>query len=181
MGISKEFVPLFYGPGFNLCTILYLILLPCCIFLAFSNVIRTQYLIPMGFDRIYIIGVVGGALANLCLNVILIPKMGAVGAAIGTLFAEAVVCIVQSYCVKNKIPIKIYAYRCIPFMLLGITMFLFLYNLHIGTSILVNMIIKIIIGILYYCIGLLLILKCCKIYDLENTLNLFKFKIGKRQ
>ncbi|HFR3798082.1 TPA: oligosaccharide flippase family protein, partial [Streptococcus suis] len=43
MSIAKEFVPLFYGQGFDKVVNLIIILLPSCIFLAFANVIRTQY------------------------------------------------------------------------------------------------------------------------------------------
>ena len=42
-------------------------------FVAFANVIRTQYLIPYKYDEVYIQSVGLGALANLTINFCLIP------------------------------------------------------------------------------------------------------------
>ena len=52
---------------------------------------------------------IGGIIANICINLILIPSHGALGAAIATFFTQLVTAILQfSYCVLNfKIPIKI--------------------------------------------------------------------------
>lgn len=47
-----------------------------------------QYLIPNHQDRIYIISMIMGAIVNVCLNAMLIPVVGAIGAAIGTIGAE---------------------------------------------------------------------------------------------
>ena len=51
----------------------------------------------------------GGIIANICINLILIPTHGALGAAIATFFTQLTTAILQfSYCVVNfKIPIKI--------------------------------------------------------------------------
>lgn len=46
MAVAPLFVPWFYGTGYEQCIVLFQILMPSCIFLAFANVIRTQYLIP---------------------------------------------------------------------------------------------------------------------------------------
>ena len=51
----------------------------------------------------------GGIIANVCINLWLIPKHGALGAAIATFFTQLVTAILQfCYCVlKFKIPLKI--------------------------------------------------------------------------
>ena len=51
----------------------------------------------------------GGIIANVCINLILIPSHGALGAAIATFFTQLVTAIFQyCYCVvKFKIPLKI--------------------------------------------------------------------------
>ena len=162
MGISKEFVPIFYGSGYELCSILYLILLPCCIFLAFSNVIRTQFLIPKGRDTVYISGVVVGAVVNIIINFIFIPSYGAIGAAVGTFFAELSVCIVQILGVKKELTVLSYLWRSIPFLALGLTMFIIIYFINVTSSPFIQMIIKIILGASFYIFGVLLILKVGK-------------------
>ena len=63
--------------------------------MGWSNVIRTQFVIPTGRDSIYIYTVSAGAVINLIVNAICIPRFGAMGAVIGTICAEFGVDIAQ--------------------------------------------------------------------------------------
>jgi O-antigen/teichoic acid export membrane protein len=119
MTVSKQFVPFFYGPGFEKCVNLFLILLPSCLFMAIANVVRTQYLIPKQLDNIYLVSVVVGAGANLLFNWIFIPVLQSLGAAIGTLIAEASVCIVQCWSIRKFVSIGKSVLRCFPFVFSG--------------------------------------------------------------
>ena len=160
MGISKEFVPIFFGEGFDMCIYLLQVLLPSCIFIGFANVIRTQYLIPNQKDKIYISSVLVGAVTNAIINYLLIPRYQAVGAAVGTLVAEASVCILQCLAVKNDLDLKNYISQSIPFLLSGIIMYIILINLYFPSiSINGNLIIKILIGAFIYlsCLGILFV------------------------
>lgn len=76
---------------------------------AWTNVIRTQYLIPMGMDKIYVVSTIGGAIVNLILNMILIGKYGAYGACVGTIAAEYFVMLYQTVKVRKKLDIVKYA------------------------------------------------------------------------
>lgn len=76
---------------------------------AWANVIRTQYLIPMRMDRIYVVSTVGGAFVNLVLNTLLIGRYGAYGACIGTVAAEYFVMLYQTICVRKELDIFKYA------------------------------------------------------------------------
>ena len=76
---------------------------------AWANVIRTQYLIPMRFDRIYVTSTLGGAVVNLILNFLLISKFGAYGACVGTIAAEYFVMIHQTIKIKSELDIKRYS------------------------------------------------------------------------
>lgn len=151
MGISKEFVPLFYGEGFETCITLFLILLPSCLFLAFANVIRTQYLLPNQLDAIYLKSVFLGALVNVLVNLTFIPQWKAIGAAIGTLCAEIMVCIYIICKVRRQLRIKRYIQKSLPFIFSGIIMFSVLYNFDLNISyVLTKMMIKIMLGIIIY-------------------------------
>lgn len=123
MAVSNEFVPLYYGVGYEKCILLFKILLPSSIFVSFANVIRTQYLIPREQDITYIISVSLGALVNIVLNILLIPQMQSIGAAIGTLVAEMAVCLYQSIAVYRKLEIKKYLIETMPFIITGILMY----------------------------------------------------------
>ena len=158
MGVCKEFVPLYYGEGFEECINLFIILLPSCIFLAFGNVIRTQYLLPNSMDKPYIVSAVIGAIMNLVANFLLIPRYGAEGAAVGTLLAEISVCVYQATSVLHKIDIKKYVIQSIPFVLSGIFMFIVLHTIEfVGISVQLCILLKIIIGAITYFSSLIVI------------------------
>lgn len=155
MGVSDLFVPLFYGTGYEMCIALYKILLPSCLFLAFANVIRTQFIIPRQMDRIYVVSAFLGAAVNLTVNYLLIPSLKASGAAIGTLIAEIVVCFYQCYKVRAYLPIKKYILCGLPYVFSGIGMFFLLQVIHVPMkSAILCLAVQIIMGALLYFIFL---------------------------
>ena len=79
------------------------VLMPILIISGFSNIIGNQVLIPLGKDKYFMQAVVCGALADFILNFILIPRYGCVGAAVATLFAEALQMSIQFFHGKNII------------------------------------------------------------------------------
>lgn len=131
MAISDEFVPLYYGAGYEKCILLFKILLPSSIFVSFANVIRTQYLIPREQDATFIISVSLGAVVNIVLNILLIPQMQSIGAAIGTLVAEMTVCVYQSVAVYRKLEIKKYLIETMPFIIVGILMYVIVRSIQL--------------------------------------------------
>ncbi len=123
MTVAPEFVPLFFGKGFEKCIHLFKIILPSCIFLAFANVIRTQYLLPRKKDLVYLFSLITGAVVNVVLNLILIPNYASIGAAIGTLVAEMVVCVFQSAAVYKEANIGKNIVDSIPYIVSGVAMY----------------------------------------------------------
>lgn len=155
MGISKTFVPFFYGEGFDECILLYQILLPSCVFLAFANVVRTQYILPNQLDKIYVVSAFLGAGVNLITNYLLIPKWHASGAAFGTLLSEISVCLYQCLKVRHSLPFKKYLFHGYPFVLSGITMYLIISRFEIYESSIIRVLfLKIILGVAVYFISL---------------------------
>lgn len=151
MSVSRLFVPLYYGSGFSTCIDLFMILLPSCIFVAFANVIRTQYLIPNNREKVYIISVIVGAVINLGLNSILIPKLDSIGASFATLIAEAAVWGVQIYMVRSELPIKEFLLQSIKYVIAGVVMFFVVWNINIPSfSPVFNIIIQAIVGVVFY-------------------------------
>ena len=153
MGVSKEFVPIFYGEGFDTCITLYLILLPCSIFMSFANVVRMLFLLPNKMDKhVFFSGIVG-LVVDVVLNLILIWKIGCIGAAIGTLVAEFVIFIIQTYFARKKLPIASYLLHYSFFVIVGAIMFsaIFIPTFYSAiTSIVLRMVIKIIIGFVFF-------------------------------
>ena len=95
MGVSSVVAPVFVGDEFIACGEIIRLLSVTVFFIAWANVIRTQYLIPNKRDSIYLTSTMVGAILNLIINWMLIPKYQANGAAFGTIVAEFSVMLVQ--------------------------------------------------------------------------------------
>lgn len=172
MAIAKEFVPLFYGEGYDICIQLFYILLPSCCFIAFASVIRTQYLIPHQKDIIYIKSVILGAFVNFVLNFMLITQLEAIGAAIATLIAEGAVCVYQIIEVRKILNVKEYIKDAIPFMISAIIMFIIIMRMPIFFhNLFLKLLIKVSVGIIIYFIVLFICLQFRK-KELEKIKNI---------
>ncbi len=158
-GICNVFVPFFYGEGFSACVQIIPVLIFSSIFISWANVIRTQYLIPNNEDKIYIVSVFLGAIINVILNIIFIPRYQAVGAAYGTLCAEMIVCCYQTYRVRSKIDIVDCLKISFPFILISTLMFLIVFNVPFTINLLTTIIIKVLIGVMIYFIFSLLYIR----------------------
>lgn len=151
MSITREFVPIFYGHGYEQCISLLCILLPSCLFVALANVIRTQILIPQKEDKTYIVSCMAGAVVNLVLNTITIPTLGALGAAIATLIAEIIVCTYQAIKVWHDINMKFILSQYIVAVVMSAIMGVIVVHLSsLPFSQLTILIFKIIVGIMIY-------------------------------
>ena len=106
-------------------------------------------------DRILVVFGFVGLTINICMNSILIPQWGAVGASIGTLIAEILTCIFQCYSVRKYIPIKKYIKYAFPLVLVGFVMFMILFfgDMRRDVSI-YSMAVKILMGVVIYLAGL---------------------------
>ena len=148
---GSEFVgsaPIIAGLGFSL------------IFVTWANVIRTQYLIPNKLDKPYVISSVIGALANLAVNIILIPKFAGIGAMIGTIIAEFTVFFVQLILVRRSFPMSQYLQPVLFLFPIGMIMFAVVYwiGAYIGNTI-ITLIIQILVGGFLYLSGSMVYLK----------------------
>ena len=80
-----------------------IIVMPTLLFIGLTNIMGIQMLIPIGRENAVMISTFAGAIVDLMLNFIFIPKLGSAGAAIGTLVAEFVVLIVQLIYLRKDI------------------------------------------------------------------------------
>ena len=122
MGISSIFTPIFFGNGFSACTPIIILLSVTVFFISWANVVRTQFLIPNHYDKVYIYSTILGAIINLILNLIFIPKYQAVGAAIGTVAAEFTLMFVQVFSIRKRVNIFEIIFQYSLFIIWGIVM-----------------------------------------------------------
>ncbi len=100
--VSDRFVPVFFGEGYDSIKTLIKILSPIILFIGMTNILGTQYLLPVKKQKEYTISVIIGAIINFSLNLIFIPKMLSVGASITTIIAEVSVLIVQAFFIRKE-------------------------------------------------------------------------------
>ncbi len=175
MTVSREFVPLFFGSGFEKCIMIFQVLLPSCIFLAFANVIRTQYLLPKHKDFIFVSSLFTGAVTNVMLNLILIPRYASIGASVGTLAAEIVVCVYQSIAVYKELDLGKNIVASIPFICSGIAMYCLFYTYTPGSlGGWLALIVKIVVCGLFYLIVLAAILGVLKLISNRSKMGINK-------
>ncbi len=105
ISIAKDFVPLFFGQGYDKVVILINIISPILILMGITNVIGTQYLLPTKRQKEYTISVFVGLIVNFILNYIFIHKWAAIGASIATVLSQLVVDIIQAQYIKKEINI----------------------------------------------------------------------------
>ena len=77
-------------------------IMPTVFLIGVTNILGIQILIPLGKEKMVLYSEIAGAAADLVFNLILIPSLGASGAAIGTLIAETAVFLVQFFGVREK-------------------------------------------------------------------------------
>ena len=150
-GIADMFAPWFYGSAFTRCGYFILLLSPVIIIKAWAGALRTQFIIPTGRDKIYVISLTTGAIVNLILNALLIPRINGVGAIIGTLAAEFAVCFLQFFWCRKDIDIKNYLINGFSFCTIGTIMFFVVEALpHVSSSALITMAVQVICGAIVY-------------------------------
>ena len=171
---ASNFVPWFYGEGYEKCIPLISIFSVLILLIGFSNIFGLQYLVPSGHDKSFTIALLLGAVLNLILNCILIPFYWSFGAAIASIIAECIVTITMGIMVSKQISLKKIILCSWKYLLSGIVMFIpaWFIGKYLESSIL-NSIIIVGCGIVIYGV-MLLILK-------EQFLYGFLRKIFKRK
>ena len=106
IGIASNFVPWFFGQGYDQVIPLLRILAFLIIAIGISNVTGMQYLIPTNRQNLLTLTVFIGAGVNFSLNIVLIYFFQSIGAAIASVIAESAVALVQIYFVRKELSPK---------------------------------------------------------------------------
>ena len=106
IAVANNFVPLFFGHGYDKVVPVMSILSLITLFISMSNVTGTQFLLSTKRQKEFTISVVVGAIINFILNFILIKCYKSNGAAVATVIAELSVTTVQFYFVRKDFELK---------------------------------------------------------------------------
>ena len=156
IGISKVFVPVFFGPNYEPVIVLLRIGGFLVLLLSIHNFLAAQYLVPSGQRARSTWGCVAGAVVNLVFNFVLIPRFFAIGALIATIISECSICCIYFWMSKDFIPIKMFLISSVK-PLIGSVIMLFIVLLIgcITMNDILCLIIQISIGSIVYFITLL--------------------------
>ena len=78
------------------------VLMPTLLLIGCTNILGIEIMVPTDRERCVLYSVAAGALVDLVLNALLIPAYSAVGAAVGTLAAEAAVLLMQLWFLRKE-------------------------------------------------------------------------------
>lgn len=93
IGIARNFIPTFLGEGWDGVISLLYFMSPLVLIIGVSNCLGSQYYTPGGQRARSAKVIVLGSFVNLCINLLLIPKFGGIGATIGSIVAEMTISI----------------------------------------------------------------------------------------
>lgn len=122
VAVAREFVPVFFGAGYEECIRLMCILSIIVPLISATNVIGIQYLIPSRRDSQYTISVLVGAAVNIAINITMIPRYGALAATVATVIAELAVLVAQAWMTRGEIGLSKCLASTVPFIVIGLLM-----------------------------------------------------------
>ncbi len=156
-GVAKNFVPIFFGQGYEEVTTLLYWMCPLVIIVGISNCLGHQYYTPAGLRVQSAKYIITGSVVNLVLNLCLIPSLGAVGAVIGSIVAEGAISVLYLLNCNKYLVFRDLLKLSFKRIFCGIVMFVVIYLLGNITNIssFSKLLIQIITGIVIY--GFLLI------------------------
>lgn len=175
IGTARNFVPWFYGDGYDSVGGLLIVLGLLIPIIGLSNVTGIQYLITTRRENIVSVTVTIGAVCNIILNLIFIPWFYALGAAISSVCAELIISMVQMFYVRKEISIWKVLSSSWKYLLASVAMLglLMVENSYLAASIF-NTILMIISGGLVYILGILLLRDKLFISLVKSCLNKFR-------
>lgn len=104
---AGNFVPWFFGAGYEKVVPLLQVLSPLILIIGFSNVVGAQYLIPTKRQNKFTMSVILGAVVNFCSNIFMIYFFKSIGAAIASVVAETVVTMSMIIFVRKELSARL--------------------------------------------------------------------------
>ena len=99
---AKEGILLLSGSAYEGSIVPMQVIMPTLLLIGITNILGIQILVPTGREKIVLYSEIAGAVIDVIINFLLIPRMQSTGAAIGTLVAEFAVLLVQYKALRNE-------------------------------------------------------------------------------
>ena len=157
--VADSFIPLYLGDGYEKSIILFRIFSILIVVVGLNNAVGKQVLIASGKQKEYNRAVIAGAIINVLLNLVLIPRFYSIGAAFTSVLSEIVILIMFMIDAQDFIKWKWLIMSSIKYFFGGLSLFVAvrLGRLLFGSG-WIGLFIQIIIGVITY-FAMLLIVK----------------------
>lgn len=148
---------------------------PILLIISFGSLAGVQILPAKGKEKISFYSYIIGAVTNVILNSILIPRYGALGAAIGTVGAESVVTGVQIFFIRKYIFNKDFFVTFIETLFASIIMLFFIIIMNsFITNIILQLLSAFIMGVLIYSLILIILQNQYFLFYTRKIINKIK-------
>lgn len=148
--------------------------------ISFANITRTQILIPKENEKVYVGSCLAGAFVNFFINLLLIPQLGGVGAAFGTIMAEFSLFIIQFIFTRKEVPMGDSRKTVLAVYLSGLFMMISIIGLDrliLIDNLILELAIKVLFGAVVYCVTVIIFAKTTK----DKYLNMFALRLFKKE
>ena len=185
-GIANVFIPLYLGDDFTAAIPLFKILSFMIVFIGWGNVLRTQYMLPKGYDTLYTKSVVYAAIINIAMSLVLVKPLGAFGVAIASLATELVICVYSTIKIRKEIDVMLLIKNDFGYLFSGVLMAICVMligeYLSVRMSYLYTVIVQVFVGTIVYSISTLIMELVNKRYVfIEEARNIIKRFLSKKQ
>ncbi len=123
MGVAKNFIPVFFGEGYDNVVLLLYIFSPILIIIGTSNCLGSQYYTPSGKRKQSAKYIIAGSCVNLVLNLILIPHFASYGAAVASIIAELTITVLYIRHCEDFMTVSVWWKCAMKKMMSGAVMF----------------------------------------------------------
>ena len=171
ISVASVFMPLYLGSGYDMSVNLLIIFTWILVAEGMSSATGLAYLVPTKQQNAYTVSLVIAAVLNFCMNLYLIPRIGAYGAALSSIIAETMGSLIQVfYCVKTgQLNIKQIFVPSWRYAVSGIIMFAALMFLkHWLTQGIVSLCILVLTGVLVYVLMLIFLRDELAMYGIKK-------------
>ncbi|MDE6530801.1 MAG: oligosaccharide flippase family protein, partial [Lachnospiraceae bacterium] len=160
IGVAGTFVPVFFGEGYDLVEVLMPIFSILVVAVSLAYLTGYSYLISTKQQNVYTFSVAVAAVCNLAINLILIPRIAAIGAAIASVSAEIIGVVIQiGYCcLSHQLELKNIFEGAFKYIISSFLMLLVLLiaQRHLPTNVL-GLIVLIATGVISYSLMLFIL------------------------
>lgn len=119
---ASDLIPWYLGEDYSLSVYVIVVISPIIVMNSLAGISGNQYFVATNQMGIVLKAYISAAIANICINAVLIPRMGCVGAGIATTIAATCSVVVQYYHMNKQLGIIVFVKNAILYFTKSIPM-----------------------------------------------------------